>query len=130
MEFISKSSSILTCLFTQEVCCNQHYISVDGTVAVCGKCGIFCENSCWFVDYIVYALCKKETFLLFVAVEGENDCDIAKVPQCKWPALVLNCTLDETGDCADCSLYARRLEMCRDLEGVNQRGPACLRGRP
>lgn len=68
----------------------MRYISVAGMVAVCGKCDIFCENSCWFLEYILYALCKKKVFLFFVAVEGENDCDIVKVHQCKWPLLVLN----------------------------------------
>jgi len=62
--------------------------------------------------------CVKRKFLLFVAVEGENNCDIVKVPQCKWPLLVLNCTLEERGDCCICSLYTRQLEMCCEFDGV------------
>jgi hypothetical protein len=58
-------------------------------VAVCGKCPVFSQYSCWFVEYIVYALCKKKN-VMFVAVDGKDDCDIAKVPQCKWPVRVLS----------------------------------------
>jgi hypothetical protein len=38
-------------------------------------------------------------FLLFSAVEGENDCDIVKVAQCKWSLVVMNYMLEETGEC-------------------------------
>jgi len=43
--------------------------------------------------------CVNGKFLFFVAVKGEYDCDIVKAPHCKWQLLVLNCTLEKTGDC-------------------------------
>jgi len=48
---------------------------------------------------IFFMNCVKRKFLLFVAVEGESDCDIVKVHHCKWPLLVLNCMFEETGAC-------------------------------
>lgn len=79
----SKRSSILTCLFTQEEC-----------VAIC----ITYQLTVWlrFVVSVIYSVrivvgllniffmnCVKRKFLLFVAVEGESDCDTVKVRWCK-----------------------------------------------
>jgi len=47
---------------------------------------------------ILFMCCVKRKFLFFVAVKGENDCDIVKVPQCKWQLLVLNCMQQEIVD--------------------------------